>query len=83
MSDPAIEPRLLSRKQAAAYYGMSPASFERLCPVKPVDLGMKRYRYDRKSLDRWIDALDDGVLQKRDWLAAFDHGRHTDAPQGR
>jgi predicted DNA-binding transcriptional regulator AlpA len=80
MSEPAIEPRLLSRKQAAAYCGMCPASFDRVCPVRPVALGMKNLRYDRRSLDRWIDGLDYGVPHKRDWLAAFDHGRHGDAP---
>lgn len=55
-----IEPRLLSRKQAAAYCGMCAATFDRYCPVVPVELGIKDHRFDRHDLDRWIDQLGEG-----------------------
>lgn len=53
-------PRLLKRSQAAEYLGISIDTFDRICPVHPVDLDMRGLRFDRKKLDAWIDALPDG-----------------------
>lgn len=69
-----IEPRLLSKKDAAAYCAMSLPTFERLCPVNPVELGVRGYRYDRRALDRWIDGLNSTHPPKKNWLGAFDDG---------
>ena len=52
----ALEPRMLSRKLAAQYCGVSPPTFENWCPVKPVRVG-SRVLYDRKRIDDWIDTL--------------------------
>lgn len=55
MSDPpAIQPRLLSREEAAAYCGVSPASLDANCPVKPIRIG-RRALWDRRALDTWLD----------------------------
>lgn len=50
-------PRLLKRAQAADYVGVSIDTFDRICPVAPVDLGIRGFRWDRSKLDAWIDAL--------------------------
>ena len=67
-----IIPRLLTRRQAADYCGVSVPTFEGICPIKAVALGTgKRLeRFDRISLDRWISSLTDGQLPViKDWLA--------------
>jgi hypothetical protein len=84
MSKSAPEPRLLTRAQAAAYCGMSLPTFERLCPVDPVDLRMRGYLYDRKVLDRWIDGLSGPRSREdEDWLGKlFGHDGHCNARTG-
>jgi hypothetical protein len=70
--NPAIIPRLLTRRQAAKYCGVSVPTFDGVCPVKAVALGTgKRLeRFDRISLDRWISSLTGGHLPVvEDWLA--------------
>lgn len=49
-------PRLLSAEQAAAYLGVTAPTFAAKCPVKPCRLFGSRTLYDRKALDRWVDA---------------------------
>jgi predicted DNA-binding transcriptional regulator AlpA len=69
---PTIIARLLTRQQAAAYCGVSVPTFDGICPIKPVALGTgKRLeRFDRISLDRWINSLTPGQLpNSKDWLA--------------
>ena len=77
-----IEPRLLPKAQAAAYCGMSLPTFDRLCPVNPVDLQLRGYLYDRKELDRWIDGLNAAAPPATDWVGAFDDDGHDSAHQG-
>jgi len=72
----AIIPRLLTRQQAAAYCGVSIPTFDGICPVKAIALGTgKRLeRFDRISLDGWINSLTGGGLQTRkDWLTELDN----------
>jgi hypothetical protein len=67
-----IVPRLLTRRQAADYCGVSVPTFDGICPIKAVALGTgKRLeRFDRISLDGWISSLTDGQLPViKDWLA--------------
>jgi hypothetical protein len=52
------EPRLLTQGQAAAYCGLCVENFKKACPIKPLSLLERIPRYDRRALDRWIDALD-------------------------
>jgi hypothetical protein len=68
--------RLLTRQQAAAYCGISVPTFEGVCPIKAVALGngKRLERFDRVSLDRWIDSLASGQPGGKDWLAEFETG---------
>ena len=70
-----IIPRLLTRQQAAAYCGVSIPTFDGICPVKAIALGTGRRleRFDRVSLDGWIDSLTGGGLHPRkDWLTELE-----------
>ena len=51
-----IAPRLLDLVDAAAYCGVSPATFEAYIQVPAVRLGNAK-RYDIRAIDRAIDAL--------------------------
>lgn len=51
-----LEPRLLSLPQAAAYCGVSAATFSALKPVIPIKI-KNRVLYDRKAIDAWLDSL--------------------------
>ena len=76
-----IAPRLLTRKQAAGYCGVSVPTFTVLCPVKAIALGngKRLERYDIHSLDGWIDTLGSrGASYGKDWLATLD-GEHDDS----
>jgi hypothetical protein len=71
----AIAPRLLTRQEAAAYCGVSIPTFEGICPVRAIALGngKRLERFDRLSLDRWIDSLVlDGPEMSKDWLAELE-----------
>jgi hypothetical protein len=68
-------PRLLTRRQAAIYCGISVPTFAAHCPVRPVSLGpgKRLERYDIHSLDRWIDTLSGAAAPSgKDWLAALE-----------
>jgi hypothetical protein len=52
-----LVPRLLTKKQAAAYCGVSVPTFNKSCPVSPSELYSGLKRYDRKQLDAWMDNL--------------------------
>lgn len=71
-----IEPRLLDRSQAAAYWGISLAVFTARCPVQPLAMGQgKRLeRYDIRDLDEWIDRLGarGATSETLDWLEKMD-----------
>ena len=64
-------PRLLSRRQAAAYFGVAPATFDSL-GVEPATIAIGRRKvWDRQELDTWVD---DHKLSNdaREALAALD-----------
>lgn len=70
-----IVPRLLTRQEAAAYCGVSVPTFAVICPVKAIALGngKRLERFDRVSLDGWIDSLAlDGQRVTKDWLAELE-----------
>jgi hypothetical protein len=70
-----LVPRLLTRREAAAYCGVSVPTFEGVCPVRPIALGnAKRLeRFDRISLDGWINSLAlNGPEIGKDWLAELE-----------
>jgi predicted DNA-binding transcriptional regulator AlpA len=68
------ETRLLTLEQAAGYCGFSAPIFKRLCPVRPHQFGEGKralLRYDRHSLDEWIDGLkqtQSGILTAQEAL---------------
>lgn len=71
----AIVPRLLTRREAAAYCGVSVPTFEGICPIKPIALGhgKRLERFDRLSLDMWISSLAySGPQTSKDWLAELE-----------
>lgn len=71
----AIVPRLLTRQEAAAYCGVSVPTFDGVCPVEAIALGngKRLERFDRISLDRWIDSLaTNGLRMSKDWLAELE-----------
>jgi hypothetical protein len=73
---PRFRPRLLTRKQAAAYCGVSVTTLQHRCPVRPIALGTSRrlQRYDVQLLDEWIDTFrQDDELIGKDWLATLDN----------
>lgn len=53
VSPPGIEPRCLSREQAARYLGIGRTLLRRIGPP-PIRLG-RRLVYDRVDLDRWLN----------------------------
>lgn len=46
--------RLLDRKVAAAYCGLSPNAFDKYVEIQPIRFG-KRKLWDKVALDRWLD----------------------------
>ena len=75
--DRLVFPRLLSREQAAAYCGISVPTFASVCPIKAIALGhgKRLERFDRISLDQWIDSLGSKEPTSRDnWLNKWDQG---------
>jgi hypothetical protein len=60
MSVPRPSARLLNTEEAAGYCGLSVPKFKRICPVAPHKFGEGKralLRYDVRSLDEWIDRL--------------------------
>ena len=52
-------PRLLSRRQAACYLGVSPGTLDAHVGITPLRVGGRRL-WDRSVLDRYVDSLDHG-----------------------
>jgi hypothetical protein len=51
-----LSPRLLNRRAAAAYCGVSTNTFLAHVPVAPKLLGAKRL-WDVRDIDKWLDGL--------------------------
>lgn len=72
-----IEPRLLTKEQAASYCGISSPVFGDKCPVRPVALGEgdRLKRWDRNALDAWIDGLSGkSETFETDWISKVVEG---------
>ncbi len=76
--NPGVEPRLLKKVEAARYCSLDPTKFQRLCPVRPIELDGKVRRWDRKALDAWLDSLTRSpeTMTADDWLGERDHAAH-------
>lgn len=60
MDKPKLEPRGLSRTDAARYVGVSPTTFDRLVKLKTMPPGVRllgRRLWDRRALDTALDAV--------------------------
>jgi hypothetical protein len=75
--------RLLTKADAAEYCRVSVPTFDRVCPVRPVELepgNPRLLRYDVRDLDIWIDDMKTGTngappstdLAADDYLARLD-----------
>lgn len=75
-------PAALRLDQAAAYCGLSPATFKEVCPVKPVPFtqSTRGHRYLRASLDSWLASLDEnGSTSPVRKLGDYFNGRQGEA----
>lgn len=52
-----VSPRLLSRRDAAAYCGVSTGLFEQAVAVPPLRCFGSKKLWDRHALDRWLDHI--------------------------
>lgn len=53
-------PAALNKKLAAAYCGLSPETFDKVCPVRPISFtgSVRGERYLRQRLDEWLVSID-------------------------
>ena len=53
-------PAAMNKKMAAAYCGLSPDTFDKVCPVKPISFtgSTRGERYLRQRIDEWLISLD-------------------------
>ena len=65
--------RMLTKRQAADYLGLTPNRFVQICTVPPLDLGGS-IRWDVVRLDEWLDGMakDSATLAPSDWLGRMD-----------
>lgn len=61
-----IERRMLKKSEAAEYVSMAEKHFQADCPVKPMELRPGEFRWDKRDLDRWIDAQKSGFVMSND-----------------
>jgi hypothetical protein len=75
-----VQPRLLTKAEAAGYCGLSLGVFSTLCPVRPIALGSDKRleRYDIEELNKWIDGFRQSDNISRDWLAVMDKDSDKD-----
>jgi hypothetical protein len=80
---PNLAPRLLNKSQAAAYCGMCVSVFDATCPVACVEPKPGLRRWDRLSLDVWIDSLDKSAANdNNELLRMWTDGRNNSAREG-
>lgn len=56
-----IEKRMLKQAEAADYTGLPVKHFKATCPVQPVEMRPGTVLWDKRDLDKWIDALKEGA----------------------
>jgi hypothetical protein len=50
-------PILLGREQLSAFLAISPDTVARICPVAPVDLGVRLLRWRRADIEAWVSGM--------------------------
>lgn len=56
-----IDKRMLKQAEAAEYTGLPAKHFKSTCPVQPIELRPGTEVYDKRDLDKWIDAMKEGA----------------------
>jgi hypothetical protein len=56
--------RLLTKAEAAFYCRISLKKFAIQCPVKPIEVTARDFRWDVQDLDKWIDSLKSSNLDE-------------------
>lgn len=56
-----IERRMLKQSEAADYTGLPVKHFKTTCPVHPVEMRPGMSLWDKRDLDKWIDAMKEGA----------------------
>ena len=56
-----IEKRMLKQSEAAMYTGLAVKHFKATCPVQPVKVRPGTVLWDKRDLDKWIDAMKEGA----------------------
>ncbi|MCB0636585.1 MAG: hypothetical protein KDC54_08195 [Lewinella sp.] len=56
-----IEKRMLKQAEAADYTGLPVKHFKAACPVQPVEMRPGTILWDKRDLDKWIDAMKEGA----------------------
>ena len=56
-----ISKRMLTKREAAEHCGRPLKSFERECPVAPVQFANGDLRWDVRDLDAWLDSLKSSI----------------------
>ena len=77
-----ITPRLLGRKEVAAYCGISPDTFENYVPVPGIRLG-KRKLWDRRCIDRWLNDLGGLAPDREPEVDPYEEWKRGEARRGR
>lgn len=56
-----IEKRMLKQSEAADYTGLPAKFFQATCPVQTVEMRPGTVLWDKRDLDKWIDAMKEGA----------------------
>ncbi len=56
-----IEKRMLKQSEAANYIGLPEKLFKTTCPVQPIEIRPSMLLWDKRDLDKWIDAMKEGA----------------------
>lgn len=60
--------RLVLKKEAAIYLGVSTTTFDKICPILPKTFGTV-VRYDLNEIDRWLDGAGGEFDAEPEWKA--------------
>jgi predicted DNA-binding transcriptional regulator AlpA len=76
---------LLTKAQAASYCQMSPATFDRLCPVTPLRFSERMVLFDVAKIDAWIEGLQAPKNRANrsvdDWIDQMEVGHGRSRPR--
>ncbi|WP_081725648.1 hypothetical protein [Martelella sp. AD-3] len=78
----ALQPRMMTKSQAARYCGLAIKRFPLCCPVAPVAFGDGTIRYGRSDLDRWIESKKAGCVDTDEALHTTSGAQDTGQGSG-